>query len=108
MTEAQTSLLAHGPNFAIIPRHPPKGEYVASIEYACQKLNEGKAEELRVEIKNILKKSQPNKSNITKEELRAIKELKQDDQRIILTADKGVALVVLNKADYIGKSRAIT
>ena len=76
LTEAQTSLLAHGPNFAIIPRHPPKEEYVASIEYACQKLNEGKAEELRVEIKNILKKSQPNKSNITKEELRAIKELK--------------------------------
>ena len=37
LTEAQTSLLAHGPNFAIIPRHPPKEEYVASIEYACQK-----------------------------------------------------------------------
>ena len=107
LTEAQTSLLAHGPNFAIIPRHPPKEEYVASIEYACQKLNEGKAEELRVEIKNILKKSQPNKSNITKEELRAIKELKQDDQRIILTADKGVALVVLNKADYIERAEQL-
>ena len=107
LTEAQTRLLAHGPNFAIIPRHPPKEEYVASIEYACQKLNEGKAEELRVEIKNILKKSQPNKSNITKEELRAIKELKQDDQRIILTADKGVALVVLNKADYIERAEQL-
>ena len=57
------------------------------------------AEELRVEIKNILKKTQPNKSNITKDEFRAIKELKQDEKRIILTVDKGVALVVLNKKD---------
>ena len=80
---------------------------MASIEYACQKLSEGKADELRVEIKNILKKIQPNKSNITKEELRAIKVLKQDDQRIILTADKGVALVVLNKADYIERAEQL-
>ena len=104
LTKAQTRLLAHGPKFAIIPRHPPKEEYVASIEYACQKLNEGKAEELRVEIKNILEKNQPNKSNITKEEFQAIKELKQDEKRIILTADKGVALVVLNKKDYIERA----
>ena len=80
---------------------------MASIEYACQKLNEGKADELRVEIKNFLKKIQPNKSNITKEELWAIKELKQDDQRIILTADKGVALVVLNKKDYIERAEQL-
>ena len=77
---------------------------MAPIEYACQKLNEGEAEELRVEIKNILKKTQPNKSNITKDEFQAIKELKQDEKRIILTADKGVALVVLNKKDYIERA----
>ena len=69
----------------------------------CQKLKEGEAEELRVEIKNILKKTQPTRPNITKDELKAIRELKQDDNRIILTADKGVALVVLNK-EYIEKA----
>ena len=47
------------------------------------------AEELRVEIKNLLKKAKETRSNITKEEFQAIKELKQDDKRIILTADKG-------------------
>ena len=99
LTEAQTRLLAHGPNFAITPRNPPKEEYVASIEYACQKLKEGEAEELRVEIKNILKKTQPTRSNITKDEFQAIRELKHDDNRIILTMDKGVALVVLNKEE---------
>ena len=104
LAKAQTSLLAHGPNHAIIPKNPPKEEYIAAIEHACQKLKEGEADELRVEIKNMLKKAQTPRSNISKEEFKAIKELKEDDSRIILTADKGVALVVLNKEDYIGKA----
>ena len=96
--------MAHGPNFAIIPKNLPKEEYVASIELACQKLQEGQVQELRVEIKNLLKNAKETRSNITKEEFKAIKELKQDDKRIILTADKGVALVVLNKEDYVEKA----
>ena len=104
MTEAQTSLLAHGPNYAMIPKNPPKEEYIAAVEHACQKLKEGEADELRVKIKNMLKKAQKPRSNISKEEFKAIRELKEDDSRIILTADKGVALVVLNKEDYIRKA----
>ena len=104
LTEAQTRLLAHGPNFSIIPKNLPKEEYVASIEHACQKLQEGEVQELRVEIKNLLKNTKDTKSNITKKEFKAIKELKQDKKRIILTVDKGVALVVLNKEDYVEKA----
>ena len=107
LTEAEECLLAHGPNFMIIPRCPPKGEYIVAIEHACSKLNQGEAEELRVEVKNILKKTQMPKSNITKDEFQAIKELKKDDNRMILTADKGVAMVVLNKEDYINKAEAL-
>ena len=104
LTEAQTRLLAYVPNFTIIPKNLPKEEYVASIELACQKLQEGQVQELRVEIKNLLKNAKETRSNITKEEFKAIKELKQDDKRIILTTDKGVALVVLNKEDYVEKA----
>ena len=104
LTEAQTRLLAHGPNCAIIPRNPPKEEYIAAIEQAGHKLKEGEADELRVEIKNILKKTQTPRSNISKEEFKAIRELKEDDSRIILTADKGVVMVVLNKEEYIKKA----
>ena len=104
LTEAQTNLLAHGPNYAIIPRNPPEEEYIAAIEQACHKLKEGEADELRVEIKNILKKAQTPRSNISKEEFKAIRELKEDDSRIILTTDKGVGMVVLNKEEYIKKA----
>ena len=97
LTEPQTRLLAHGSNYAIIPKNPPKEEYIAAIEHACQKFKEGEADELRVEIKNILKKAQTPRSNISKEEFKAIREIKDDDSRIILTADKEVALVAFKQ-----------
>ena len=49
-------VLSRGPNFAILPRNPPVGGYIASIENACMKLKQGKVDELRGEIKTILKK----------------------------------------------------
>ena len=70
------------------------------MEQACSRLSQGEADELRMEVKKILKKaqSQPRTtSNITREEFKALKELKEDKSRIILTADKGVALVINGK-----------
>ena len=105
LTQAQRSLLAHGPNYAVIPKVTPKEEYIAAIEQACHKLEEGKVDELRVEVKNLLKKAKTPRSNISREEFQAIKELKRDDSRIILTTDKGVVMVVFNKEDYIMKAK---
>ena len=68
----------------------------------------GKAEELRGEIKAILKKRPNNKPNISKEEYQALKEIKNDNTRMVLTADKGVSMVVIDKEEYIKKSEVIT
>ena len=38
-----------------------------------------------------------------KEEAKAIQELKRDKERVILTADKGVSMVVMDKEEYIKK-----
>ena len=43
-------------------------------------------------------------SNIAREEYKALKELKDDKNRIILTMDKGVALVIMDKAEYNKKA----
>ena len=110
LTENQEMLLAWGPKFAIKPRQPPVEEYIAAVEKVCPKLKQGEADELRVEVKKALKKSQnaPRApSNILREESKALKELRMDKIRIILTADKGVALVIMNKADYITKSQEL-
>ena len=78
-----------------------------AIEKACQQLKQGEAEELRGEIKSIIKKIHPPKPNISKEEHQALQQLKKDNTRMILTADKGVCLVVMDKKDYIEKSEKL-
>ena len=107
LTKQQERLLSWGPKFVIRPRKPPVGEYIATIEQACTKLNQGEADELRVEVKKTLKKAQNRSkipSNITRQELQALNELNRDRDRVILTADKGVTLVVMEKKNYIQKA----
>ena len=36
LTQDQISLLEYGPNFAVTPQRPPYGEYIKTIETACQ------------------------------------------------------------------------
>ena len=62
---------------------------------------------LRGEVKSVLKKIQAPKHNITGQERKAIDELRKDKTRIILTADKGVSIVVMNRDDYNRKAEDI-
>ena len=59
LTEAQLKVLSHGPNFAVVPKYPPVDEYIASMEQECSQLKQWEVEELRGEVKAILKKIQP-------------------------------------------------
>ena len=93
-----------GPNYVITPRSPPIGEYIAAVEQTCQNLTQGEADGMRAEIKAAIKKNHPN---ISREEQRALRELRKDDTRVILTADKGVCLVVMDKEEYIGKTEEL-
>ena len=45
--------------------------------------------------------------NTTKEEWEAIKTLREDPSHVVLTVDKGVALVVMDKSQYIDKCMAL-
>ena len=45
--------------------------------------------------------------NITREERKAIDELRKDEIKMILTADRGVSMVVLNRDDYNQKAEAL-
>ena len=47
------------------------------------------AEDLRADVSRILKQFRKPTKNVTKDEFKAIKELKSDRECIILTADKG-------------------
>ena len=103
LSQAQEAVLAHGPNFAVTPKTPLQRIHVTAVEVACQSLKPSEADEFRADIARILKQARPSKSNISKEEWKAIKELRADKDCLVLTADKGVALVVIDKKDYIQK-----
>ena len=107
LTQDHVEALSNGPNYAIVPKVPPVGEYITAIENVCNQLQQGKAEELRGEIKTVLKKIQPPRHNISREERKAIEELRKDKSRIILTADKGVSMVVMDRDDYSNKAEEI-
>ena len=91
----------------MVPRSPPVTEYVVVIEQACSKLQQGEAEELRGEVKTIIKKASNPPPNITKEERKAITELKKDPTRMILTADEGVSVVVMDTEEYNKKAEEL-
>ena len=50
LTQVQASLLAHGPGYAVTPKHPLYGDYIVAIEKACSTLYQNRVEMLRAEI----------------------------------------------------------
>ena len=56
LTKEQERLLAHGPKFVITSRETPVKEYIVATEQACIKIEQGKQEEFRVEVKKVAQK----------------------------------------------------
>ena len=107
LTKGQVFLLACGPNLTITPIGQPLGEYIATVEQACLSLKPYEAEILIAEIRGTLKHSYTPRSYITKEESKALKELRVDETRVILTTDKSVVLVVMDKPEYTSKAHVL-
>ncbi len=56
-------------------------------------------EDLHGRVCGILKRAKPPKDNLTKEQRKALKELKDLEDEVILPADKGSAIVVMRRED---------
>ncbi len=100
LTQPQETVLAKGLNFSPSPDQVPYEEYIVATEQACKKLPYNEAAILRSEIAGVLRSARPPKANITKEERRAVQELKKDDSILILPADKGKATVLMDVSEY--------
>ena len=107
LTEGQKSILAKGPNFSLASKYIPNVDYITVVESMCSKLREDEPMELRTDINVLLRKSKAPKSNITKEERVGLAEPKKDKDRVILTVDKGVAMVVMDKEEYVSKAQEL-
>ena len=106
------SLLQKGPKFAFTPATIPIKEYISTTTVAAfqaGELNGVDCSGLYHDVNIILNTftNKPIHINITKAKLLALENLRKDKEHIIATADKGVALVVMDKTKYITKCEAL-
>ncbi|XP_072022972.1 uncharacterized protein [Amphiura filiformis] len=100
LTEPQNSLLAKGLNFAVSVDRIPNEDFIVATEKASWKLTSGEAQNLRAEVAGVLKSVKIPKSNISKDERQALKQLKKDKSILIMGADKGRSTVVTATDEY--------
>ena len=81
-------------------------QYVC-LESMCHKLKEEDAGKLRADVNSLLRRAQVPKPNLTKYESIGLAQLKKEKDMVVLTADKGVAIVVMDKEDYIKKAESL-
>ena len=89
LTEAQVSLLSHGPNFAVAPGHPPYGDYITAIEQACLKLEPHNAEELRAAMRGALRIPKNLQATSPNRKSRHLQSSRKTNQESFLQQTKG-------------------
>ena len=82
-------------------------DYITTVESMCSKLKEEDAMELRLDINTLLRKAKAPKPNLTRQERTGLAQLKKDKDRVIITADKGVAMAVMDKEEYVTKAQEL-
>ena len=114
LSNGEQSLLQKGSKFAVSSSKVPLTEYIAVTKRICDELSGNTVVKDCTEIyhktKEVLQHFKEKKGptcNTTKEEWEAIKTLRKNSSHVVLTVDKGVALVVMDKSQYIDKCMAI-
>ena len=108
LSEHETISLQRELNFATTPRSIPTSRIVANIETGIYNLSQRSKATIRASVVSILKFSTPETtSNISKQQLTAIRNLKQDSSITLVPADKGRATAVMNTVDYKEKVSAL-
>ena len=91
LTEPQREVLRLGLNFVPVPTKLPLVDTISVVEEGAQQLKEEDAEDLRGRVCGVLRHAKPPKDNLTKEQKKALKELRSLEDEVILPADKGNA-----------------
>jgi nitrate reductase NapAB chaperone NapD len=105
LTPNEISVLKLDPKFQITPNKLNIERFIACVESKLRLSNKNKAEieKIRNSLVQVLSKAVIPTPNLTKEQMQALKRLKNNKNIIITNSDKSNKTVVLNKIDYIKK-----
>lgn len=107
LTNDEHRVLERGLNFALVPKRIPHTDIIASVESAIGACNNEDKAIVRKKVSTILKRAKKPKQNVTASEMSALKRLKDNDSIMVLPADKGKAVVILDTSEYLDKLGAI-
>ncbi len=103
LTESQEGVLKLGFKFSPAPTKLPLIDTVTAVEIGTKFLSEVKANGLRGRVCDILRKSKLPQDNLSKQQRKALSELKRMSDVAILPAYKVRATVLMNKEEYHSK-----
>ena len=96
-----------GVNFAIAPKKIPIAEFGAVVEGRITELSTEEKVTVRAQVSEVLGRARPPPSNIPSKEMRALQDLRKDESRLIISADKGNCTVVMDHKDYDDKVKEL-
>lgn len=103
LTEHETSVLRKGLNFVPTPKSIPTAEFITAVEDVCRSsdIPEEVANRLRFDVTKVLRTAKPPPgTNLSKEEWKALRDLQERQDIVILPADKGRAVCILTQDQY--------
>ena len=100
LSQFEIDLLANDLNFSITSKTLPNKDVIATIEDAVKDLEKQETDKIRAKISFTLQNSKYPKCNLSKNVLKALKELQSDTPIVILPAE---STVILNHGDYLEK-----
>ena len=106
LTEAEKSVLNKGLNYSIPNTKNSIPKFIATIENSLENLrnvSENDKTIIRHQVNSAINATPKNFFNISQDEAKAIKELRNNNDIVIAPADKGRAVVIMNKVDYNNK-----
>ncbi|PFX13167.1 RNA-directed DNA polymerase from mobile element jockey [Stylophora pistillata] len=110
LDKTETRVLSYGLKHSVTPKRIPTEAIVSSVEAALSRqreLSEPTKDNIRSRIASTIQSTSLHDSNLTKDEQRALKRLRNDENIVILPADKGRVTVVMDKTDYHDKMDAL-
>ena len=107
LSELERRGLQHGLKFAVVPNRIPTAEIIASVEEGIFQLDDDDKRLVRAEVSSILRRAKLPPKNMDSNVFKALLALRKDPERIILSADKGNCVVVMDKIEYREKALSL-